>query len=121
MKNSFFAGIFEKLNKKASYYQINPSVFIGLYLFSFVPFYFGIYLILLGLGIKVDSITDLVAKRDFRIDFNNPLVVWGILINRLAWALPYFYVQFFGKNLKWYYHILIWAWVGLSAMNFLLS
>ena len=28
--NSFFAGIFEKLNKKASYYQINPSVFIGL-------------------------------------------------------------------------------------------
>ncbi len=121
MKNSFFARILEKLNEKASYYQISPRVFIGLYFFSFVPFYLGIYLILLGLGIKVDSIIDLVAKRNFQINFSNSLIIWGALINRLAWALPYLYIQFFGRNLKWYYHALIWLWIGFSVINFILS
>jgi len=121
MKNNFIVSIFEKLNKKANYYQINSLIFIGLYVFSFVPFYLGIYLILMGLGISINSITDLVAKRDFQIDFSSTLVVWGVLINRLAWALPYLYIQFFGKDLKWYYHALILFWVCLTVINFLLS
>ncbi|KKQ23004.1 MAG: hypothetical protein US36_C0006G0003 [Candidatus Wolfebacteria bacterium GW2011_GWC1_37_10] len=117
----FLSNILEKLNKKANYYQINPLIFIGLYIFSFLPFYLGIYLILVGLGIRVDSIIDLATKKDFQIDFSSSFVVWGVLINRLAWALPYFYIEFFGKNLKWYYHILIWLWVGISVINFIFS
>lgn len=121
MKNNFFVSIFEKLNKRANYHQINSLIFIGLYIFSFIPFYLGIYLILLGLGIGVDSISDLLNRNDLKINLNSILVIWGVLINRLAWALPYLYIEFFGKNLKWYYHILIWLWVIISIINFVFS
>lgn len=88
-------------------YGVNPAVFVGLYLFSFLPFYYGVFRILRGA--KRRSLNEAAS---------------GFAVNRFAWALPYLYVLVFGKNLPTLVTVLVlvWvigstAWMGLQLRN----
>jgi|GEM_PF-1206288 len=89
----------DKLNRKAvEEYHVKFEVFVGLYVFSFLPFYLGIFLTVQG-----------TLKNAWL------MAVLGVLINRLAWALPYLYPLFFGtlpKKLK----IGIWLWTASGVI-----
>lgn len=89
--------LIEQWLKAEQRFEVDPAIFIGLYLFSFLPFFIGIFLI--GLATKNGS---------------GILAVAGLLINRLAWALPYAYVWMFGKlNRKLKLLITFWLLASL--------
>jgi hypothetical protein len=93
-----FKGL-DKLNRKAvEEYHVKFEIFIGLYVFSFLPFYLGIFMTVQG-------------------TLNNAwlIAVLGVIINRLAWALPYLYPLVYGtlpRKLK----IGIWVWIASGVI-----
>lgn len=93
---SWFADLYGKAQDQ---YGVNPLIFIALYLFSFVPFYWGVFYILKGL------------KRH-----HVETVVKGVAVNRLAWGLPYLYVLFLGHDLPRIIIVglVVWAIVGIG-------
>lgn len=82
-------------------YSINPSVFIALYFFSFIPFYYGVWRIYKGLK----EIKGSTQKLSFTLIAQNKYLFWGIIILVAAYDLPFFYVLFFGRNLPWYAYV----------------
>ncbi len=100
-------------------WNVNPIIFICIYLFSFLPFYSGIFLILKGSNI------DRITFREFRhFDFSkisifNSMTISGLLVNRLAWALPYLYIEIFGSNLPVSIHLAVWIWLILGIGFFI--
>ncbi len=107
-----------KLNDRAKSHNVNPMTFIIIYLFSFLPYYFGIYLMLRGSGIFSIGLGDLIRFDFSELSFTNSSLIWGLLINRLAWASPYLYIEVVGKNLRWYVHLGIWVWISGSIGYF---
>ncbi len=111
----------QKIRKKAVIYGVKTKVFVFLYLISFIPYYLGIYLILKGAGVLDISFAQLIQFDLKEIELKGSLIVWGFLINRISWALPYLYIQIKGrKKLPWYIHGLIWLWIILSVLFVLL-
>lgn len=80
-------------NASENEYHVNPLIFLTLYLVSFVPFYVGVYLVLSG------------GKRR-----SPSRILTGVLVNRLAWGLPYVYVLAFGRNLPVWVAALVITW-----------
>lgn len=79
-------------------YKVSFKVFAFLYILSFVPFYAGLFLATQG-AIKKSAY----------------LVILGLIINRLAWALPYLYPYFFGQlPKKIRLGILLWMASGIA-------
>ncbi len=101
-------------DKAAEAYGVNPRILIGLYVFSVIPFYVGIFMILSGSGVALLSLRGLFEFSYDDLDFGSRTAVAGLLLNRFAWALPYLYIEFFGRRLKWYLHVAVWVWI-LSA------
>ena len=97
--SSWVQQFLSSLRRKAKeQYRVDPAIFVGLYLFSFVPFYLG--LLVLGWGAANDSVL---------------LVVAGLILNRAGWALPYLYALFWGtvpRRIKW----LLWAWLATGLI-----
>lgn len=89
----------DKLNNKAEQeYNVRFDVFIALYVVSFLPFYFGAFLVVKGTVSK-----SLVV------------MIIGLMVNRLAWAMPYLYPYFFGtlpRKLK--IAMLVWLASGVA-------
>ena len=108
-----------RLIDKAQKYNVNITVFIVIYIFSLFPYYLGVYLVLRGSGVFSIRFGDLTHFDFSGLSHNNNLIIWGLLINRLAWALPYLYVLLVGKGVRWYIHIGIWIWIGGSIAYFL--
>lgn len=108
------------LNQKARQHNVNPVIFISIYLSSLIPYYFGVYLMLKGSGILNMGLKDFVhfvpGKNP---NFNINLIFLGFLINRLGWAIPFLYIEFWGKGLRWYIHLGIWVWILLSFVSFI--
>ena len=102
---------------KAEAYGVNPRVLIGLYVFSVIPFYTGIFMMVSGSGIGLLTLRGLLRFNYHDLDFGSRTAVAGLLLNRLAWALPYLYVELFGRRLKWYFHAGIWLWISLAALS----
>ena len=97
-RSHVFKGL-DRLNRKAvEEYHVKFEIFIGLYVFSFLPFYLGIFMTVQG-------------------TLNNAwlIAVLGVIINRLAWALPYLYPLLYGtlpKKLQ----IGIWLWIASGVI-----
>jgi len=102
------------LYQRAEKYNVSPFVFLILYFSSLLPYYLGIYFILRGSGLLSVNLSDLIHFDFSGLDINNTLAVGGLCINRLAWALPYLYIEMVGKGLHWYIHLGIWAWISGS-------
>jgi len=89
----------DKLNIKAEQdYNVRFDIFIALYVVSFLPFYFGAFLVVKGTVSKSLAV-----------------MIIGLMINRLAWAMPYLYPYFFGtlpRKLK--IAMLIWLASGVA-------
>jgi len=102
------------LNQRARQHNVNPTLFIVIYLFSFLPYYFGIYLMLKASGLLAVSWGDLVRFEFGGLCPDNALMIGGLCLNRLAWAMPYLYIEVVGKGLRWYVHLAIWTWISGS-------
>jgi hypothetical protein len=55
----------------AETHHVNPRVLIGLYVFSILPFYLGIFLILWGSGVGMLSLRGLLHLRLQDLDFGS--------------------------------------------------
>ena len=110
----WFGKQYARLDQRAQKYNVKPIVFLILYLCSFLLYYFGVYLILKGSGLFSVRLSDLMRFDFSGLGINNTLVIWGLCVNRLAWALPYLYVEIMGKGLRWYIHLGVWIWIGGS-------
>jgi hypothetical protein len=106
-------------HRKAVDHHVNPRVFVALYLGSAVPFYLGIYLMLLGSGLFSVSWRNLLSFNLQQVHLSGGTVILGLLINRIAWALPYLYVELRGQGLAWYIHVGVWLWIVLSVISIL--
>lgn len=82
-----------------------------------IPFYAGIALILYGSGIGTLRLGDLLRFDSSHLDLGNGTVIAGVLLNRLAWALPYLYIACFGRGLRWYVYGGLWLWISLTAFS----
>ena len=98
---------------KAEMHGVRPRIFVALYIFSFLPFYFGLFLAAFGAGAEIASLFDLFTFEWENIEINN-FIIWGIIINQFGYFLPYFYILFFGKNLKWYIYFIIYSYIVIS-------
>jgi hypothetical protein len=101
----------------AETHHVSPRVLIALYVFSVIPFYLGIFLILWGSGIGMLSIRGLLSLKLHDLDFGSRAAIAGLIVNRLAWALPYLYIEAFGRNLRWYFHAGVWLWISLATVS----
>lgn len=95
-----------RLKQNAMKYNVNPKFFVRIYCFSFLPYYAGVVMMLIGSGVLNISLMELWRFRVIGMRLNSVLTIGGFLINRLAWALPYLYIEFKGKGLRWYYPFL---------------
>lgn len=93
-----------KLRHKAvDEYHVKPGLFAVIYVFSFAPFYIGLFMMAEG------------AVRHSWI-----LIAAGGLVNRMAFAMPYIYPLFWGtlpKKLK----VAVWAWMIVSVVFFIVT
>lgn len=119
MSGKWFSRQLQRLNQKALRYQVNPFVFILLYVVSFIPYYLGVYLMIRGSGLLSIDWRDLIHFKFSQIDSNNNLVLWGFLVNRLGWTLPYLYIEIKGRGLRWYVHLALVVWL-LSSVGYAL-
>lgn len=111
--------VYSRLRQRALRHNVNPTIFIVIYIASFLPYYLGIYLVLRGSGILSIGFWDLISFDFSGLTFRNPWIIWGLLINRLAWAIPYLYLEIAGRGLRWYLHCAIWMWISGSLVYFL--
>jgi hypothetical protein len=89
-------------------YNVNPYVFIALYVISIPPYWWGLWDIARGIqgSVKTKSLT------------KKGLVARGIVINLGAWLLPYVYVAAVARHLPWYIWVLMAVVVTYSATLF---
>lgn len=102
-----------KLRKKAvNDYHVSPKLFASLYVISFVPFYLGLFMMAEG-----------VVRQSWL------LIALGGLVNRLAFALPYLYVIFWGTltdkvgfwKIRIRLDVLVWVWLTASVAFFIVT
>lgn len=95
--------MFEDLSALADIYNVEPAVFIFIYIVS-IPFYYYPML----------RINKFIKDRSDRKKLEDDILI-SVIVNRLAWAAPYFYVIIFGRNLPvWiYFAIFIYLFVGV--------
>jgi len=110
----WFGRKYTRLHQRAQKLNVNSIVFLVLHLFSFLPYYLGIYLMLKGSRVLSIDLGDLIRFDFSGLGFNNALFIGGLCVNRLAWALPYLYIEIVGKGLRWYIHLGICVWISGS-------
>ena len=81
-------------------YDVDPVVFIVIYLASVPFFYYSIFRMVRAL-----------AKR-----LGNEILVWSTIF-LAATAAPFLYVLFFGRNLPWWVYVLIALLIGQGAFS----
>lgn len=100
-------------------YNVDPVVFLIIYLLTTPPYYYGDFLMIREghksyKGIKKEKgtfrILDIVHKRNF---------IKGFIVNRLSWLAPYIYVFFFGANIPSFIYILFFIWLIFTTFLFL--
>jgi fatty acid desaturase len=101
--------MFQELIAYAHSHNVDPLIFIIIYLASF-PFY---YLPLLKIKKFYDSRKD---KKELGRE-----VLASIIINRFAWAAPYGYVMIWGKGLPAWIYMLVSAYLLFGAIYFVYS
>ena len=84
---------------KALSYNVNPTIFVGLLLITFAPYYWSWYMIVRK------------ATRREWFGFSE-----AVIINRFIWAPPWVYVYFVGDNYPWWVRPAILLWSGLAAI-----
>lgn len=84
---------------KAESYSVNPAIFVGLLLITFVPYYWSWSLVLRR-----------AIKREWLRFFE------AVIINRLIWAPPWIYVYVAGDNYPWWVRPTIILWGGLALI-----
>lgn len=99
-------------------YNVNPSIFIFLMLFSIPFYYYGWYGLARG-AIKFRKkykdkannlqVSDILKDKKFTLP---------LFVNRTAWVLPYIYVIFWGRNIPLWFWLLFFGWILLSAYLF---
>ncbi len=95
----FAADLIVRYWDKALNYNVNPAIFVGLLLITFVPYYWSWYLILRK------------ATRREWFGFSE-----AVIINRLIWAPPWVYVYVAGDNYPWWVRPAILLWSGLAVI-----
>lgn len=109
-------GVFEDLfNKAIDIYNVNPYIFLILYLVS-VPIYYYGHVAMIKSGyryykdkkktLKTFGVTEFLKDKGF---------IRGLIINRSAWVMPYIYVMVAGRNLPIWVYLLIIAWLALTS------
>lgn len=101
--NTFFQNIYYY----AESHNVNPIIFITLYIISF-PFY---YYPLLRMR--------KIFKERKKVKLIENIVFKSIIINRLAWASPYLYILIFGRGLSMLVTTLLIIYVLLGIVLFL--
>ncbi|MBI2798566.1 hypothetical protein HYX70_04765 [Candidatus Saccharibacteria bacterium] len=105
-------GIVKLRHKAINDYHVSPKTFAVLYIFSFAPFYLGLFMMAEG-----------VVRQSWA------LVALGGLINRFSYALPYLYVIFWGDltekvgiwKIRLRLNVLVWGWIVISVAFFVLT
>lgn len=85
--------------EKAESYSVNPAIFVGLLLITFVPYYWSWSVVLRK-----------AMKRQWLGFFE------VVIVNRLIWALPWVYVYVVGENYPWWVRPAIIIWGGLALI-----
>lgn len=110
---NLFERIGEATNSLATLYHLNVGWFLFIYLISFVPFYFGYFLILYGTTrqLSFDDILHLRLRHSFH--WTNK-ATWGLIIHVFGRIMPYMFIIIFGRNLPtWIYAAAFFA-LGFS-------
>lgn len=96
----FFGGdLIARYWDKALSYNVNPAIFVGLLLITFVPYYWSWYLVVRK------------ATRREWFGFSE-----AVILNRLIWAPPWVYVYMIGDNYPWWVRPTILLWSGLAII-----
>jgi hypothetical protein len=105
---------------RAEAYGVDARILVALYVASAIPFYAGILLMISGSGLGSLGFRELLSFEYRQLDFSSHAVVAGLVLNRLAWAMPYLYIELRGRRLRWYFHAGVWFWI-LSATLYVLA
>lgn len=103
MKEVF--NIWQNIENLTRTYNLSVTIFLIIYLFSFVPFYLGYFLILRG-STREMSWGDFFRFRIKKLKWNNEVKI-GIFILLFGFTLPYVYILFWGRGLPLIIYILI--------------
>jgi len=104
-------GIFKTYNDLAiNTYHVDPKIFVALVLIS-VPFYWYGWLMIVRSIFKSKSKEGNNGRIIIERFFNNREFKIGLIINRLAWFLPYVYIIFWGQNLPMWFWLMLSIWI----------
>lgn len=107
-----FVPFFKSLVEYSISHGVNPYIFLSIYLASF-PFY---YLPIFKLKEHVKLLRD--KNNPHRLSTFKKDIIKYIIINRLAWAAPYFYVLLWGYGLPMAFIVLVWGYIFLGVCLF---
>ncbi len=99
----FFPSQFYEIWYQASGWGINLGIFLFLYLLS-IPVYY------ISLG-------RLLASAILR---DRKKTIFNIMVNRIAWMIPYLYVVIYGRNYPMWINMLLFLWIIIMSIFFLI-
>src|SRR3989339_1342834 len=85
-------------------YCVNPWIFAFIYVITIPPFWYSVYKIVIGL------------KKGSGRSPANKLLKWFFLLGFTLLA-PFLYVAFFGKNLPYWFWIVIAVFLAFSTLS----
>ena len=119
MMSSFFSNVSAVSNDIALHYGISLHWFLVIYLSSYIPFYFGYFLILYG------TTRHLNFRDVLRFRLKNQLhwttySMWGLIIHLFGRLMPYVYILCFSRGLPFWVYLLVSS-VALLSVSLILK
>ena len=105
-------GITDFLKSTADYavvHGVSPIIFLILYVASIPLYYFPL--------LKIRAIYKNRKNKDVVLR----VLIGAIVLNRFAWALPYLYVLFFGKNLPLFIKVVLLSYMAVGTIYFVIK
>lgn len=99
-------------------YHVDPLIFTSLMFASGPPYYWSWYALLKEVVIFGKKCRDSKGKLRVVDIFNDRKFVIILVINRLAWVMPYLYVVFWGENLPLWFWVAFIGWIFIGSYAF---
>ncbi len=118
--NEVFAYIHNTSDLLANTYNLDLFIFFVVYIASFLPFYFGYFLILYG------ATRNLVWRDIFQFKFKGNIrwgkqARFGLYIHIFGRIMPYAYILIWGKNLSILFYVALCLVIILTVYTFYMS
>lgn len=112
-----FSGIREVSDSLAQNHNLDVSIFLFVYVISFIPFYLGYFLLIYGSTRNLEWNDIFEFKLKNKLQWNNQTRL-GLYLHLFGRVMPYAYILIYGRQLPTIVYIIIISFIILAVIFF---